>query len=131
MTLFTIPAAVVHDVGKEESCTNKRLSHYSHFPIKFPQARISSHRSSLLTLLSGQKTSDEGPRYKYLNASTVHFNLLSFTLPKEAVLFGSRAGLLGTLLTSGLLYCICLPECRLYPRLYSTLGPSMFSSDNL
>ena len=40
-------------------------------------------------------------------------------------LFGSRAGLLGTLLTSGLLYWICLPERRVYPRLHSTLVPSI------
>ena len=43
-TLFTIPAAIVHDGGKEEPCTNEQLSHYSHVShqistslnIKFP-----------------------------------------------------------------------------------------------
>ena len=55
------------------------------FRIKFPQAWISSHRSSLLTLLSGQNTIDEVPRCKFFNASTAHFGSLSFTLPKKAV----------------------------------------------
>ena len=48
------------------------------------------------------------------------------------VLFASCAGLLGTLLTSGLSYSIRLPERKLYPRLrVSTLGSSMSIKCNL
>ena len=57
--------------------------------IEFPQPWISSHRSSLLTSLSGQKRSDEGPRCKFFNASTAQFGSLSFTLPKKAVPCGA------------------------------------------
>ena len=59
------------------------------FPIKFPQAWISSCRSSLLTSLSGQNTSDKVPGCKFFNASTAHFSSLSFTLPTKAVPCGA------------------------------------------
>ena len=72
------------EVRKNPAQTNDSAINRT-FPIKFPQAWISSHRSSLLTLLSGQNTIDEVPRCKFFNASTAHFGSLSFTLPKKAV----------------------------------------------